>query len=97
MFLAKEFLKIWLMLKVMLNRHLSHQSLAHRLLVYDAGQSSTDESKERSVAHRHLQLRVKPDVLSAQLLEEQCEPIYDFFLFDGVFLFKGSQYFSAKA
>ena len=85
------------MLKVMLNRHLSHQSLAHQLLVYDAGQSSTDESQERSVAHRHLQLCVKPDVLSAKLLEEQCESIYDFFLFVGVFVFKGSQYFSAQA
>ena len=67
--------------EVMLNRHLSHQSLAHQLLVYDAGQSSTDESQERSVAYRHLQLRVKPDVLSAKLLEEQCESIYDFSLF----------------
>ena len=76
-----EVLEYMVDVEVMLNRHLSHQSLAHQLLVYDAGQSSTDESQERSVAYRHLQLRVKPDVLSAKLLEEQCESIYDFSLF----------------
>ena len=82
--------------EVMLNRHLSHQSLAHQLLVYDAGQSSTDESQERSVAYRHLHLRVKPDVLSVKLLEEQCESIYDFSLFVGVFVFKRLPIFLGK-